>query len=98
MLKIKLNCDKENMLTLNTCCFQKTNLTCVLIYSLIKRTLEDGFKRQLYSENLVKLAEIAKSMAEFTIKEVTVFKVVIFLNEALRQIQRLRNLRNIQHN
>ena len=37
-LKIKLNCDKENMLILNTCSFQKKmlyNLTCVLMYSLI---------------------------------------------------------------
>ena len=46
-LKIDLNCDTENMLILNTCSFQKkilSNLTCVLIYSLPKRVLEDGFK------------------------------------------------------
>ena len=54
-LKIKLNCDKENMLILNTCSFQKTmmsNVTCVLIYSLTKCVLEGGSK---YS---VKLAEM----------------------------------------
>ena len=31
-------------------------------------------------------------MMDFTVKEVTVFRVVTFLNEALR------NIRNIQHN
>ena len=54
-LKIKLNCDKENMIILNTCSFQKRilpNLTCVLICSLTKLALEDG------SENFVKLAEM----------------------------------------
>ena len=43
-LKIELNCDKENMFNLNTCSFQKkmlSNLTCVLIYSLTKRVVED---------------------------------------------------------
>ena len=38
-LKIKFNCDKENMLILNTGNFQKkmlSNLPCVLIYSLKK--------------------------------------------------------------
>ena len=46
-LKIELNCNKENMIMLNTCSFQKkmlSNLTCVLIYSLKKCVLEDGFK------------------------------------------------------
>ena len=54
-LKTKLNCNKENMLILNTWSFQKkmlTNLTLVLIYSLTKCVLENG------SENFVKLAEI----------------------------------------
>ena len=37
-------------------------------------------------------------MAEFTVKEVPLFRVVTFLNEALHQILFLRNLRNIQHN
>ena len=47
-LKIKLNCDKKNILISNTCSFQKKmlpNLTGFLIYSLC-------------SENLVKLAKI----------------------------------------
>ena len=35
-------------------------------------------------------------MVEFTVKEVTVFRVTTFLNEAFRQIYFLRNLRNIQ--
>ena len=46
-LKIILNCDKENMLILNTFSFQGkmlSNLTCVLIYSLTKCALEGGFK------------------------------------------------------
>ena len=53
-LQIRLNCDKENVLILNTFGFQKkmlSNLTCVLIYSLTKYVLEHGF------ENFVKLAE-----------------------------------------
>ena len=40
-LKIKLNCDKENMLISKKGSFQKNilpNLTCVLIYSLILKT------------------------------------------------------------
>ena len=47
-LKIKLNCDKENMLISNTCIFQKrmlSNLAGVLIYLLC-------------SENFVKLTKI----------------------------------------
>ena len=46
-LKIKLNCDKENMLIMNTCSFQNimlSNITCVLIYSLTKFVLEDVLK------------------------------------------------------
>ena len=45
-LKIKLNCDKENILILNTYSFQKmlSNLICVLIYSPSKFVLEDSFK------------------------------------------------------
>ena len=46
-LKIELNCDKENIITLQTCCFQKkrlSNLTCVPIYSLTNCVLEDSFK------------------------------------------------------
>ena len=40
-LKIELNCDKENILILNICSFQKnmlSNFTYVLIYSLILKT------------------------------------------------------------
>ena len=54
-LKIKSNCDKENILILNTYSFQKkmlSNITCVLIYSLAKCVLED------VSENFVKLGAI----------------------------------------
>ena len=45
-LKIKLNCDKENILILNTYSFQKmlSNLICVPIYSPSKFVLEDSFK------------------------------------------------------
>ena len=46
-LKIKLNCDRENMIVLNTCSFQKKmllNVTCVLIYLLTECVFEDGFK------------------------------------------------------
>ena len=46
-LKIKLNCDKENMIVLNTCSSQKKMLltvTCVLIYLLTECVFEDGFK------------------------------------------------------
>ena len=35
---------------------------------------------------------------EFTVKEVTVFSVVTFLNKALHRIYFLRNLRKIQYN
>ena len=44
---VELNCDKENTLILNAYSFQKkklSNSTCVLIYSLTKCILEDGFK------------------------------------------------------
>ena len=61
LLKVELNCDKENMLILNTCSFQKkmlSNSTCALIYSLTKCVLEDGFKDGCFFENCVKLAEI----------------------------------------
>ena len=37
-------------------------------------------------------------MTEFTVKEATVFRVATFLNKALRKIEFLRNLLNIQHN
>ena len=45
-LKIKLNCDKENILILNIYSFQKmlSNLICVPIYSPSKFVLEDSFK------------------------------------------------------
>ena len=42
-LKTELNCDKENMIILNTCSLQKKMLS-VPIYSLTKCVLEDGFK------------------------------------------------------
>ena len=46
-LKIKLNCDKENMLNLNSSSFQKKilpNVTSVVIYLLTICVIEDGFK------------------------------------------------------
>ena len=45
-LKIELNCDKENHVDFrHSCSFQKMcNLTCVLIYSLTKYVLENGFE------------------------------------------------------
>ena len=48
------------MLILNAYCLQKkklSNLTRVLIYSLTKCVLEDGFK-DMFFENFVKLAKI----------------------------------------
>ena len=55
---------------------------------------EDGFK----DSRVLKIVKTCKniSMIEFTVKEVIVFRVVTFLNEALREIQFLKNLRNIQ--
>ena len=55
LLKIQLNCDRDNMLISNTCSFQKmmlSNWKCVLIYSWTKRFLEDRL------ENSVKFAEV----------------------------------------
>ena len=46
-LKTELNCYKENISILNSCSFQikiLSNVTCILIYSLTKWVLEDGFK------------------------------------------------------
>ena len=46
-LKIKLNCDKENMLNLNSSSFQKKilpNVTSVVIYLLTICVIENGFK------------------------------------------------------
>ena len=68
-LKIKLNCDEENMVILNTCSFQKKmlpDLTCVLIYSLTKCALEDDSEICKTCRNI--------SMTEVTVKEVTVFR------------------------
>ena len=53
-LKIELSCDEENILTLNTCSFEKTllsNLTCVWWF-------HHWFERQLCAENVVELVEI----------------------------------------
>ena len=56
-LKIELNCDKENMIILNTSSFQKmfSDLTCALIYSLTKYVLEDDFKDSSVLKNLKNL-------------------------------------------
>ena len=58
LMKIKLNCDKENMLILNTKYMHFSNedvanLTRFLIYLLIR-----WFQKQLCSKNFVKIAEI----------------------------------------
>ena len=68
-MEIKLNCDKENMLILNTSSFQNvlSDLTCILIYTLTKCVLEDG------SENSVKLVE-----TDFSFKELPIFRVATF--------------------
>ena len=76
--KIELNCDKENMLILNKCCFQRKMSKCGLgIYSLVLKTAV-CWKFCKTCRN--------KSMTELTVKEVTVYRVVTFLNEELRQI------------
>ena len=65
-LKIKLNCDKENMLISHTCIFQKrmlSNLTGVLIYLLC-------------SENFVKLTKIYPRGS--LLNEVTVLELPLF--------------------
>ena len=65
-LKIKLNCDKENMLILNTCKFEKkmlSNLPCMYSDSLI-----DSLCVLKTLQNLQKYI-----MTEFTVKEATVF-------------------------
>ena len=70
------------------CSFQRkmlSNLTCILIYSLTKFVL-------VY---LKICRNISKRV--FTVKDVTVFRFTTFLNEVLRQIQFLRNIRNIQY-
>ena len=83
-LKIKLNRDKKRMLVSNTHRFQKKilfNVTCVLIYWLC-------------SENFIKLTEIypwrslllRKLQYLETVKEVTAFIVVTFLEEVLHQL------------
>ena len=64
-----------------------SNLKRVLIYSLTKCALEDGFKDSC-----------VLSMTEFTVQEVTVCGVATFLNEVLHQTQFLRNLQIIQYN
>ena len=70
------------------CSFQRkmlSNLTCILIYSLTKFVL-------VY---LKICRNISKRV--FTVKDVRVFRFTTFLNEVLRQIQFLRNIRNIQY-
>ena len=84
-LRIELKCDKENMFFLNTYSFQKRmlfNLTCVLIY--LRCAFEYGFKDSCAGKFCITCRDI--SMIEFTVKEVTVFRVTTFLNEALHQI------------
>ena len=61
------------------------NLTCVLICSLKKCVLEDGFKDSC-SKNFVTFAEKYPCITGFTVKEVTVSRAAISLKEALNQI------------
>ena len=61
---------------------------------LAKYVLEESFV--LKTAVFRKLCKLA--MTEFTVKDVTLFRVATFLSEALCQIKFLRNLRNIQYN
>ena len=74
-LNKELNFSKENHVNSEyTCSFKKklfSNLTGVLIYSLTKRLCEDCFKSNCY-ENFIWNVCIKISMAEFTVKEVTI--------------------------
>ena len=65
-----------------------------MFQSLTKYIIEDGFKDSCVLNILQNLQKI--SMTEFTVKQVTICRVATFLNEALRQIKFLRNLRNIK--
>ena len=71
------------MLILNTFSFQKKILS-KLSNSLPKLALEDGAKTAVFRKFCKTFGNIY--MTEFTIKEVTVFRGVTFLNEALPQI------------
>ena len=76
---------------LNIFSFQKkmlSNLTCVLTYSMTKCVLEDGFKGNCVLKILWNLQKCIH----------VIFRVATSLNEALRQMQFLKNLRNIQNN
>ena len=86
-LKIKLNSDKENTLILNAvfkrrCCL--TYLTCVLIYSLRKCALADGFKGALSGLRQFLTTEthlgMMKNAFYFTLKALLVLKVFKFLS------------------
>ena len=71
------------MLILNTCNFQKkilSKLTCVLIYSLTKCVLKDGFEDICVPKILPKNVH-----GEVTVMESAVCTVANFLNETLRQ-------------
>ena len=76
-LKIELSWDKENMLILNTCSFQKRilfNWTCVLIYS--KCVLEDGFKGRYVLKILWNLGRYTHDGDYY--QELTVFRIATF--------------------
>ena len=79
-LKKELNFSKENHVNSEyTCSFKKklfSNLTGVLIYLLTKRVCEDGFKGNCY-DGFKGICNVSRkiSMAEFTVKEVTICRI-----------------------
>ena len=85
---MELDCNKKIMLIINTYIFsfqKKTlpNSTCFLIH-LLTKCVENGFDGQPFR----KLCYICikRSVTEFTVNEVTVCRVAVFLYEALLQI------------
>ena len=85
---------KKIMLIITTWSFQKMlyNLTCVLIYSLMKCVLED--KATVFWDFCKICTKIF--MTEFIVKKIIASRVTASLNKALCQIWFLSNLQNIQ--
>ena len=69
------------------------NLSSVLVNSLTKCVLEEAFKDSCY-KNIAMFGE-KMSVTEFTVKEITVCRVAVFLKEDLHQTDFLRYLRKI---
>ena len=70
-----------------------SNFTCVLIYSLTKCALEDGFKDSCVLKILQNLRNT--SMTKFTVKDVTVFRVATFLTKYTAKYNFIRNIYGI---